>query len=117
MRVFHSILLGCVPVITQDDGTHRRVTQAFEPTLNWHAFSVILPHAAVANLSAILAATDLRRKQLALRQSWSRMVWRNALRPPLPERLPAPDAFDATMEALAEVLARRRRGVAFPEYM
>ena len=35
MRVYHVMVLGCIPVIAQHDGTHPRVTQAFEPELDW----------------------------------------------------------------------------------
>lgn len=111
MRMYHAIILGCVPVITQDDGVHPRVVQAFEPTLAWERFSVIVPHAAIGNLSAMLDATDLAAKQAELRRVWNRMVWRGALRPPLRDRLPAPDAFDATIDALGELLERRRNSV------
>lgn len=45
MRVFHVILLGCVPVIVQDDGKHPPVRQAFEPQLlNWGRFAVVVAH-------------------------------------------------------------------------
>lgn len=97
-----------MPVLPQDDGEHPRVAQAFEPELRWDDFAILVPRAAVANLSAILATTDLAAKQRALAGVWSRLVWRNALREPLRSRLPAPDAFDTTVAGIAALVERRR---------
>ncbi|EOD25588.1 hypothetical protein EMIHUDRAFT_457504 [Emiliania huxleyi CCMP1516] len=107
MRVYHAAVLGCVPVLVQDDGAHPRVAQAFEPELRWDSFSVIVPRAAVANLSAVLAATDLQAKQRALATTWHRMIWRNALQSPQREKLPSPDAFEATVASLGRLVERR----------
>jgi len=106
-RVYHAAVLGCVPVLVQDDGAHPRVAQAFEPELRWDSFSVIVPRAAVANLSAVLAATDLQAKQRALATTWHRMIWRNALQSPQREKLPSPDAFEATVASLGRLVERR----------
>ena len=45
---------------------------------------------------------------------WHRIIWRGSLQEPLRSRLPAPDAFDDTIAALAKRLgppaARRQTG-------
>uniref|UniRef100_A0A7S4B4E5 EGF-like domain-containing protein n=1 Tax=Chrysotila carterae TaxID=13221 RepID=A0A7S4B4E5_CHRCT len=100
MRVFHVLALGCVPVLVQHDGVHPPVAQAFEPHLDWDAFAVSVRRDDVRRLPQILEQVDLAAKQAALAKVWTRMVWRTALSEPLRSRLAAPDAFQATMEAL-----------------
>ena len=103
MRVFHVMVLGCVPVLVQHDGEHPPVAQAFEPeVLDWHEFAVAVEHDEVKDLPQILEGVDLAAKQAALARVWARMVWRGALREPLRSRLPGPDAFNTTIAALAK---------------
>ena len=81
MRVFHVMVLGCVPVLVQHDGEHPPVAQAFEPeVLDWHEFAVAVEHDEVKDLPQILEGVDLAAKQAALARVWARMVWRGALR-------------------------------------
>ena len=102
MRVFHVLVLGCVPVITQHDGEHAPVAQAFEPeVLDWGDFAVVVARDQIDNLPALLASVDLPAKQAALKRVWTRLIWRGGLEEPLRSRLPAPDAFDTTIAALS----------------
>ena len=67
MRVFHVMVLGCVPVLVQHDGEHPPVAQAFEPeVLDWHEFAVAVEHDEVKDLPQILESVDLAAKQAAL---------------------------------------------------
>ena len=102
MRVFHVMILGCVPVLVQHDGVHPHVQQAFEPELlDWSEFAVKVQRDQVDTLPALLASVDLAAKQAALRRVWTRMVWRDTLKnATLRATLPGPDAFDSTMAAL-----------------
>mmetsp|Transcript_37051 Transcript_37051/g.86541 ORF Transcript_37051/g.86541 Transcript_37051/m.86541 type:complete len:201 (-) Transcript_37051:137-739(-) len=100
MRVFHVLVLGCVPVLVQDDGKHPPVEQAFQPELDWDNFSVSVPHERIDSLPQLLREVDLRSKQAALSRVWMRMVWRQALAEPLRSTLPQPDAFESTMSVL-----------------
>lgn len=112
MRVFHVMVLGCVPVLVQDDGVHQPVAQAFEPELlEWSEFSVPVRRDQVAELPALLRAVDLPAKQAALRRVWTRMVWRHTLSSPLREALPGPDAFEST---IAVLLAHAKPGSVTP---
>jgi hypothetical protein len=107
MRVFHVALLGCVPVITQHDGEHPPVPQAFEPeALQWADFSVVVSHDEVDILPDVLAKVDLGAKQAALSRIWTKLVWRGALDEPLRSQMAGPDAFEMTMRALAVRLER-----------
>ena len=89
--------------------TRLHAWQAFEPSLNWSAFAVSVRKEEVPRLPQLLAAADLRAKQRALAEVWSRLVWRGAMREPLRSRLHGPDAFDMTMAALGRLAAARRR--------
>ena len=95
-------VLGCVPVIVQDDGKHPRVAQAFEPHLNWSEFSVLVKRDEIQRLPELLRETDLKSKQAALTRVWTRMVWRGALSDDLAPRMPSPDAFETTMASLMQ---------------
>ena len=115
MRVYHVLVLGCVPVLTQHDGEHPPVAQAFEPeALDWSNFSVVVRRDQIDQLPQLLRRTDLAAKQRALRSVWHRLVWRGSLREPRRAQMPAPDAFETTMEALRVRLrderARRQQG-------
>jgi len=110
MRVFHVLVLGCVPVITQHDGEHPPVAQAFEPeVLDWSSFAVVVRRDQISELPALLDRVDLAAKQAALRQVWTRLVWREGLREPQRSRLGSPDAFESTMSALKVRLTQQRR--------
>ena len=110
MRVYHVLVLGCVPVLTQHDGEHPAVSQAFEPeALNWDDFAVVVRNDQVDALPALLARTDLKAKQAGLRRVWHRLVWRGNLREPRRSKLPRPDAFETTMAALEVRLRDERR--------
>ena len=104
MRVYHVLALGCIPVITQHDGDHPPVAQAFEPeALLWEDFAVVVRRDQIDSLPAVLAAVDVHAKRAALRRVWTRMVWRNTL----PRRqsrslLPGPDAFETLIGALGQ---------------
>ena len=101
MRVYHVLVLGCVPVLTQHDGEHPPVAQAFDPELlDWESFAVVVRRSQIASLPALLESVDHRAKLAGLRRVWSRMIWRSALQEPLASRLPGPDAFESTMAAL-----------------
>ena len=64
MRVFHVLVLGCVPVITQHDGENPPVAQAFDPeVLHWDEFSVIVRREQIDTLPALLASVNLTAKQ------------------------------------------------------
>ena len=107
MRVYHVLVLGCIPVLTQHDGEHPPVAQAFEPELlDWSSFAVVVRRDEVARLPQILAATDVEAKRDGLRKVWHRIVWRGSLQEPRRSLLPAPDAFDSTMAALRVRLER-----------
>ena len=107
MRVFHVMVLGCVPVLVQDDGVHPPVQQAFAPELlDWSEFAVPVRRDQIDELPALLRAVDLPAKQAALRRAWPRMVWRAALPAPLAAALPGPDAFETVMEVLRTRKAR-----------
>ena len=110
MRAVHAVLLGCVPVLVQHDGTHSHVAQPFEPDgLDWSTFAVRVARNEVHRLPAILAATNLTAKQLALSRVWSRMLWRQWLPDDMRAKLRGPDAFDTTMEVLRRRLELRVR--------
>ena len=101
MRVFHVMVLGCVPVLVQDDGVHPPVQQAFAPELlDWSEFAVPVRRDQIDELPALLRAVDLPAKQAALRRVWTRMVWRGTLSSSLRDTLPGPDAFESTIAAL-----------------
>ena len=100
MRAVHAVIMGCVPVLIQHDGSHAPVAQAFEPWLSWEDFGVHVRHDQLADLPALLRAVDLSAKQAALQSVWARMVWRGTLPAPLAAALPGPDAFDTLMEML-----------------
>ena len=36
MRAYHALILGCVPVVIQDDGEHPRVLQVLERSRRAH---------------------------------------------------------------------------------
>lgn len=112
MRVFHVLALGCVPVVVQHDGEHAPVRQAFEPLLNWSDFGVTVSRDQVADLPALLAATDLAAKRRALVRVWRSLVWRDALAEPLRSALGAPDAFEMTLRGLDQLLQAHGRGYA-----
>ena len=103
MRAVHAAVMGCVPVMLQHDGSRRPpVAQAFEPStpLDWSTFGVSLLQNDLPRLPRLLETTDLRAKQAALRNVWTRLVWREALPPAMAAALPGPDAFDTVMEVL-----------------
>ena len=113
MRVFHVLALGCVPVVVQHDGEHAPARQAFEPLLlNWSDFGVVVSRDQVADLPALLAATDLAAKRRALVRVWRSLVWRDALAEPLRSALGAPDAFEMTLRGLDRLLQAHGRGYA-----
>ena len=86
------------------------MAQAFEPeVLDWAEFAVVVRHEQVASLPKLLASVDLKAKQAALRKVWNRLVWRANLRGERQAKLPAPDAFGSTMEALATRLREEKR--------
>ena len=67
MRVYHVLTLGCVPVLTQHDGTHPAVAQAFEPeALDWNSFAVVVRRDQIDQLPQLLEKVDLREKQATL---------------------------------------------------
>ena len=76
--------------------------QALEepPIVDWEQIAVAVKAADVPRLPALLRSVDLRAKQAAIAAVWSRFVWRDYLDEPQRARLPAPDAFDSTIEAL-----------------
>ena len=76
--------------------------QALEepPIVDWEQVAVVVRAADVPRLPALLRSVDLRAKQAAIAAVWSRFVWRDYLDEPQRARLPAPDAFDSTIEAL-----------------
>lgn len=76
--------------------------QALEepPIVDWEQIAVVVKAADVPRLPALLRSVDLRAKQAAIAAVWSRFVWRDYLDEPQRARLPAPDAFDSTIEAL-----------------
>ena len=76
--------------------------QALEepPIVDWEQIAVVVRAADVPRLPALLRSVDLRAKQAAIASVWSRFVWRDYLDEPQRARLPAPDAFDSTIEAL-----------------
>jgi len=78
------------------------VRQALEepPIVDWEQIAVVVKAADVPRLPALLRSVDLRAKQAAIAAVWSRFVWRDYLDEPQRARLPAPDAFDSTIEAL-----------------
>ena len=109
MRVFHSAVLGCVPVIIQRDERTQfpPVLQAFEGLLlDWHEISVRIEPADIPRLPAILRALAadapaLAAKRAALTRAWTRLLWREALPADLrPLLRNAPDAFDSLMQTL-----------------
>ena len=101
MRVYHVMVLGCVPVLTQHDGEHPPVAQAFEPELlDWSSFAVVVRRDEIARLPQILEATDIDAKRAELRRVWHRIIWRGGLDEPRRSKLPMPDAFESTMGAL-----------------
>uniref|UniRef100_A0A7S3C275 Exostosin GT47 domain-containing protein n=1 Tax=Haptolina ericina TaxID=156174 RepID=A0A7S3C275_9EUKA len=105
MRVFHVLVLGCIPVLTQDDGEHPKVAQAFEPeVLDWSEFAVVVPRAKIPQLDTVLASVDIAAKRQALRKVWTRIVWRDTLPRALAERLPGPDAFETLLAAISKRL-------------
>ena len=109
MRVFHSVALGCIPVIIQRDAANAfpPVLQAFEGLLlDWSALSVRLEAADVPQLPAILRklaanASALQEKRHALAREWTRLLWREALPADVGQYLrAAPDAFDSLMQSI-----------------
>ena len=58
-------------------------------------------------LPELLRSVDVAAKRTALARVWNRVVWRETLNEPLRSRLPSPDAFEATVESLGALLARR----------
>ncbi len=109
MRAFHSVALGCIPVIIQRDvsATYPPVLQAFEGLLlDWSEFAVRLEHPDIPRLPAILRslAADkpaLARKRAALARVWTRLLWREALPADASVALrAAPDAFDTLLQSL-----------------
>ena len=109
MRVFHSVALGCIPVIIQRDAARKYppVLQAWEGLLlDWDALSVRLEARDVPRLPAILRAlaanaTALQQKRLALAREWTRLLWREALPSDIAQYLRgAPDAFDSLMQSI-----------------
>ena len=109
MRVFHSVALGCVPVIIQRDekNAYPPVLQAFEGLLlDWSTFTVRLEAADVPNLPSILRKiaaneTALQEKRRALATEWTRLLWREALPDDIAKYLRGtPDAFDSLMQSL-----------------
>ena len=109
MRVYHVLVLGCVPVLTQHDGEHPPVAQAFEPeVLDWADFAVVVRRDQIDTLPELLRTVDLAKKQAALRTVWHKLIWRGTLREPRRTQLPSPDAFDMTMAALRKRLAQPR---------
>ena len=110
MRVYHVLVLGCVPVLTQHDGEHPPVAQAFDPEiLDWETFAVVVRREDIPRLPALLRAVDLPAKQLGLRKMWHRLIWRGALQEPRRSQLPSPDAFESAMAALRTRLREQRR--------
>jgi len=102
MRVFHVLVLGCVPVLTQHDGKHPAVAQAFEPeVLDWSQFAVVVRRDQIDQLPALLKAVDIDAKREAIRRAWSQTVWADALPPGLRAQLHGADAFETMMRALA----------------
>ena len=109
MRVFHSVALGCIPVIIQRDAaaTYPHVLQAYEGLLlDWSELSVRLEPRDVPQLPTILRAlaanaSALQAKRHALAREWTRLLWREALPPAIGHILRgAPDAFDSLMQSL-----------------
>ena len=109
MRVFHSIALGCIPVIIQRDekNTYPPVLQAFEGLLlDWSSLSVRPEASDVPNLSPILRklaanSTALQEKRRAIAKEWTRLLWREALPKDIAKTLrAAPDAFDSLMHTI-----------------
>ena len=109
MRVFHSIALGCIPVIIQRDehSSYPHVLQAFEGLLlDWSALSVRLEPRDVPQLPSILRrlaanSSALREKREALAKEWTRLLWREALPHDIAQYLrDSPDAFDSLMQSL-----------------
>ena len=110
MRVYHVLALGCVPVLTQHDGEHPPVAQAFDPEgLDWAKFAVVVRRDQIDELPQLLETVDLKAKQAALKEVWYRLVWRGNLREPRRSKLPSPDAFEMTMQALQVRLREARR--------
>ena len=110
MRAVHAALLGCVPVVVQHDGANPPVAQAFEGDgLDWREFAVVLERRDIPHLPAMLDRVDHASKQAALGRVWTRLVWREALAPPLRAMLPGPDAFDSIIAALARRVAHAQR--------
>jgi len=75
MRAFHAAVLGCIPVVVQDDGsgTYPSVLQAFEGLLlDWDEFSVRLRFDQLPSLPRLLRALEsdeaaMRAKRLGAR--------------------------------------------------
>lgn len=109
-RLYHVVLLGCVPVIAMHDGTHPPVVQAFEGEgLEWERFAVLVRREQIPKLPSLLAAVDLAAKQRALHRVWTRLIWRSALGDREAAALPGPDAFETLMEALRNRAQNRKR--------
>ena len=128
MRAFHSAVLGCIPLIIQDDGLyapgdystgsrHPSVLQAFEGLLlDWRDFAVRIPAKDIPRLDKILRAIAddpvmLQAKREALVRVYTRLLWRVSLPPQEARALgDAPDAFDSVMQALTLRLKYGARG-------
>ena len=69
---------------------------------DWRDFAILVRHEEVlgGRLPCLLEKADLRAKQSALAQVWTRLVWRSSLDGHDAARLPGPDAFETLMDSL-----------------
>ncbi|GAQ89252.1 Exostosin family protein [Klebsormidium nitens] len=114
-RATQAVILGCVPVVIQND-----VTQPFEYDLiDWETFGVRIRNEDVPRIPQILGAihvTEIEKKQRIMGQVWPRFLWQSHSEGPLEviqagdykdslkEVLQRRDAFSTTMEVLQQRL-------------
>ena len=115
-RQYECVLVGCVPVIIQDD-----VEMAFEEVLPWHRFSLRLNFSDIPDIPEILAripAAHVGRLRRGLGCVWPRMLWLGRHAPGLYDRQVEQDPTlraAADHDAFETVMMTLRRRLKLPE--
>ena len=97
VRIIDYVATGCLPVIVR---VEPQVLLPLEPDLDYSAFAVSIPFAAIGALPEILAnmsSTEIRRKREALRDVHKQFIWDEGYG----------QAYEAVLGALQRRLSRR----------
>mmetsp|Transcript_31255 Transcript_31255/g.50498 ORF Transcript_31255/g.50498 Transcript_31255/m.50498 type:complete len:177 (-) Transcript_31255:15-545(-) len=103
VRLFESILLGCIPVILSDD-----LHLPFQSQIDYSQFTIKVPHASLSQLPEILGAVSdetIRRKQASLKTFWKAVTYQT---PPAPG-----DAWEHLLHELQARVHHNLRGTPF----